>query len=200
MVKKSDGKTVLVRIKRDRAGHFFDSCGVPVRPPEQLVRKPGIKKLCPKLVPGQVLRVPVDHNILNQDCIEVVRGELYEDEFERPWVFDNPADAVLANPSKSNRSVEEILAGLAFGEGAKESQKRKLEARMADAEDEDDEDDDYQGNPQNRMTRGEAEELRKAEEEREEDLARQKDGPGLEQPRRSRRQEEPQPSRRRGRG
>lgn len=120
--------TVLVRIKR-YGDNGWATCGIGVRPPEKLIGDPRMKKLCPKLVPGQVIELPYDHKILkNKRLIEVV-DEPEEDEFIRPWVFRSDADAAMSNPSKSRLGPEQILTGLALSSGAAESQLRKMEVR-----------------------------------------------------------------------
>lgn len=118
---------VMVRIKR--MGAQWASCGVPVSPPEDMKGRPQIKRLCPKLVPGQVIKVPSDHNLLNQEAVERVRS-LMPDEFLRPWVFKDAESAAMANPSKSRLGVAAIATGLALADGAQ----RKGLAAMAERE------------------------------------------------------------------
>lgn len=122
----AQARTVRARIKR--MGDMFAACGVGVRPPEDMVGTPGIKKLCPKLVPGQVIEVPANHNLLRQKCVEIVR-DVERDEILRPWVFKSAADALMANPSKSRLGAEAIQASLALSQGAVDHQARKLAAR-----------------------------------------------------------------------
>lgn len=173
-------RMVLARIRR--FGKQWASCGVPVSPPDYLKGDPKAKRLCPKLVPGQVIEVPDDHNLLNQACVEIVRG-LEADEFERPWTFRNSEEALLANPSKSRLGADQIAAGLTLAEGAQikgrkaaeERQARQREEeppvrtprRLPDPEEPEDED-DYQPTSQNRLSRDEADELRGVDDEPEE--------------------------------
>jgi hypothetical protein len=174
---------VMARIRR--MGKNWASCGVPVSPPPELAGNPRAKRLCPKLVPGQVITVPSNHNLLNQPCVEIVRS-LERDEFHRPWAFPTAEAATLANPSKSRQGADQIAAGLALAEGAQEKGRKALAEREASAaraelsdrrkasvEDEDDishngpdEDgeDDYVPSTRNRMSRAEADELRKRDE------------------------------------
>ncbi len=105
----------LARIKR--FGNQFASCGIPVRPPENLVGSPGIKRRCPKLVPGQVIELPDDHTLFDQECIEIVR-RVGHDEIKRPWVFATADDAMRANPNKARLSHDQIQNGLLMAEGA----------------------------------------------------------------------------------
>ncbi len=138
----------LVRIKR--MGNQFLSCGIMLRPPAKLIDKPNIKRLCPKLVPGQVVELPEDHNALNQDCIEIVR-KVQDDEILRPWVFDNPEDALMANPSKSRLSHDDIVSGLAMAEGAvanaDEHREKARAKKLKKAERETEFDEDEDGEP-----------------------------------------------------
>ena len=110
-------------------GDIHAVSGITVRPPEDRVHEPGIKYLCPKLVPGQVIEVPEGHNLLNQKGIERVRHP-ERDEFLRPWVFDNAQDAKMANPNKSRLGADAIASGLALTQGAQDHQANKLEARQ----------------------------------------------------------------------
>jgi hypothetical protein len=134
-------KKEMVRIRIKRFGKNWATCGVGVRPPENLVGDPRMKRLCPKLVPGQVIELPADHSLLTQrKLIERVDGPEH-DEFMRPWVFKTAADAGMANPSKSRLGVDQIMTGLALADGAINNQGRKKAARDAakEAEDYDDE-------------------------------------------------------------
>jgi hypothetical protein len=134
-------KQEMVRIRIKRFGKNWATCGVGVRPPENLVGDPRMKRLCPKLVPGQVIELPADHSLLTQrKLIERVDGPEH-DEFMRPWVFKTAADAGMANPSKSRLGVDQIMTGLALADGAINHQERKKAARDAakEAEDYDDE-------------------------------------------------------------
>lgn len=118
---------VLVRIKR--LGKHFASCGVGVRPPEDMIGTPGIKRRCPKLVPGVLIRLPISHNLLNQPTVEIVR-RAEPDEIIRPWVFDSAEAAVLANPHKTHLTHDQIESGLMMKEGAELSGRDKLAARV----------------------------------------------------------------------
>lgn len=120
-------RMVLARIRR--FGKQWASCGVPVSPPDYLKGDPKAKRLCPKLVPGQVIEVPDNHNLLNQACVEIVRG-LEADEFERPWAFRNSEEALLANPSKSRLGADQIAAGLTLAEGAQIKGRKAAEERQ----------------------------------------------------------------------
>lgn len=152
---------VMVRIKR--MGKQWASCGVPVSPPENRKGDANIKKLCPKLVPGQVITLPRDHNLLNQDCVEVVRG-VGKDEFRRPWVFRSADEAAMANPTKSRLGPDQIAMGLNMAAGAVVKGREKLEARaearrLAEADqpyhdDEDDDDGIYASDPAPARGRG----------------------------------------------
>lgn len=135
----------LVRIKR--FGNQFASCGIAIRPPENRAYEPGIKRLCPKLVPGQVVELPENHNALNQECIEVVK-KVRDDEILRPWVYRNAEHALQGNPFKAKFSPDDIAEGLAMAKGAvdnadKYREKARVKAeRKADAETYDDDGDD----------------------------------------------------------
>jgi hypothetical protein len=123
-------ETVLIRIKRYGSSGWA-TCGIGVRPPAKLVGDPRMKRLCPKLVPGQVIELPTDHPLTKQrKLIEIVDAP-EADEFIRPWVFKSDADAVMANPSKSRLGPDQILNGLAMSSGAQEKQLQKLEERQA---------------------------------------------------------------------
>lgn len=121
--------TVLVRIKRFGTGQHtqFATCGVGIMPPADRVDEEGIFLLCPKLVPGQVVELPADHELIDHPTVEVVRS-VAADEFLRPWVFESATDAEMANPSKSGLSVEQIKDGLAMTSYA--TQKRGEEAAI----------------------------------------------------------------------
>ncbi len=142
---------VMARIKR--MGKQWASCGVPVRPPEDRIHEANIKRLCPKLVPGQVIKVPSDHNLLNQDCVEIVR-RVENDEFMRPWVFKSADEATLANPTKSRLGAAQIAMGLNMAAGAQDKGRKALEARL-EAQDaaEDADDDDFYEAPRTRRAR-----------------------------------------------
>ena len=125
----SDKDYVLVRIRR--MGTQWATCGIGVRPPEDLIGSRGIKAKCPKLVPGQCRRLPRNHPILkpeNSELVEIV-SRPRNDEFECPWVFDSAEDAVRANPSKSHLSADQIAEGLALSEGAQVNQRKRLAER-----------------------------------------------------------------------
>lgn len=179
-------RTVMARIKR--MGKQFASCGVPVTPPPHLKGKASAKRLCPKLVPGQVITVPEDHNLLNQDAIEIVR-RIEKDEFARPWAFKSAEEALLANPSKSRLGADQIAAGLNLAAGARDKGKKALAEREAAREEEElrqareermtgrrpaadedddfygdtparaDDEDDYRPNPQNRVSPDERDDI-----------------------------------------
>ncbi len=120
----------MVRARIKRMGKQWAACGVPVYPPPHLQGKASAKRLCPKLVPGQVIEVPEDHNLLNQDCVEGVR-RVERDEFIRPWSFTSAEDALMANPSKSRLGADQIAAGLNLAAGARDKGRKALEAREA---------------------------------------------------------------------
>lgn len=122
---------VFLRIKR------FDknwaTCGIGVIPPAGLAHDPRMKKLCPKLVPGQVIELPENHPLVKKRSrlVEFVDGP-EKDEFVRPWVFHSAEEAVLANPSKSRLGPQQILDGLTMREGAIENApKHRKKAREA---------------------------------------------------------------------
>jgi hypothetical protein len=119
---------VMVRIKR--MGKQWATCGVPVSPPPELKGKPNAKALCPKLVPGQVIEVPITHNLLNQDCVEQVR-RVEPDEFRRPWAFNSAEEAKMANPTKSKLGADQITMGLSLAEGAQRKGRKALAEREA---------------------------------------------------------------------
>lgn len=120
-------ETVRARIKR--FGSSWATCGVGVRPPENLVGDPRMKRLCPKLVPGQVIELPATHSLLKQRKLIEIVDEPDHDEFIRPWVFHSAEEAAMSNPSKSRLGPQQILDGLNLSEGAKSNQERKLEER-----------------------------------------------------------------------
>lgn len=206
---------VLARIRR--MGKQWASCGIPVRPPEHLLSNPTIKRRCPKLVPGQVIEVPRDHNLLNQDAVEIVR-KVERDEFKRPWVFSSAEAAAMADPTRSRMGADQIAAGLALAEGAQRKGLKALEEReankaRADLDEEqrdemdrvarqrdarggndsreldepEDDEDDYEPTTQNRVSKEEAEELRGKSEEDEPEEAKPARGRGRSTPRASRR-------------
>lgn len=111
----------LARIKR--FGNQFASCGIPVRPPEDLVGQSGIKRRCPKLVPGQVINLPEDHTLFDQECIEIVR-RVGHDEILRPWVFATADEAMRANPNKQGLTHDQIQGGLTMAQGAIDNAER----------------------------------------------------------------------------
>lgn len=138
-------RMVLVRIKR--MGKQWASCGVPVSPPENRKGDANIKRLCPKLVPGQVIELPSDHNLLQQDCVEIVR-RIERDEFLRPWVFKSADEAAMANPTKSRLGADQIAMGLNMARGATKKKASELEAReIAREEAAEDDDDDFYDKP-----------------------------------------------------
>lgn len=110
-------KEVMVRIKR--FGNQFATCGIGLRPPEHLISDSRMKRLCPKLVPGQVVTLPATHPLVTKRSkhVEIVH-EIERDEILRPWVFTSPEAAVMANPSKSRLTADQIADGLALTEGA----------------------------------------------------------------------------------
>lgn len=120
----------MVKARIRRMGKNWATCGVPVSPPIELRRDPSMTQLCPKLVPGQVIEVPEDHNLLNQECVEIVRG-LERDEFMRPWVFPTAEAAIMADPSKSMLTADAIASGLALAEGATMKGKKAVAEREA---------------------------------------------------------------------
>lgn len=143
-MKTKSAEKGLFRIKRFGASGWA-TCGIGVRPPEPLVGDPRMKKLCPKLVPGQVIELPRNHPLLkNRKLIEEVDG-LDDDEFLRPWVFKTAEQAVAANPSKSRQGADQIAAGLALTEGAQEHQARKLVKRKQAVAELEDDIDGYSG-------------------------------------------------------
>lgn len=184
--------TRMVKARIRRMGGQWASCGVPVSPPDHLHGNPSAKHLCPKLVPGQVIEVPDDHNLLNQACVEIVRG-LEKDEFLRPWVFPSAEAALLADPSKSHLGADQIASGLALAEGAQRKGRQLAEERQALIEANDERplrlataadfaetaarhprasgpvdvygDDDYVPTTQNRVSRVDADEMRGDEDE-----------------------------------
>lgn len=162
--------TRMIRVRIKRMGKYWASCGVPVSPPADRKGDPMMKRLCPKLVPGQVIEVPEDHNLLNQECVEIVRG-LERDEFMRPWVFPTAEAAIMADPSKSMLTADAIASGLALAEGATMKGKKALVEREAaqrtarvmpdeDVADDLDDSEGYTPNPRNRVSRIEADEMR----------------------------------------
>lgn len=120
----------MVRARIKRMGKQWAACGVPVYPPPHLQGKASAKRLCPKLVPGQVIEVPANHNLLNQDCVEIVR-RVERDEFLRPWAFTSAEDALMANPSKSRLGADQIAAGLNLAAGARDKGRKALAEREA---------------------------------------------------------------------
>lgn len=172
----------MVKARIRRMGKNWATCGVPVSPPIELRRDPSMTQLCPKLVPGQVIEVPEDHNLLNQECVEIVRG-LERDEFMRPWVFPTAEAAIMADPSKSMLTADAIASGLALAEGATMKGKKALVEREAaqrtarvtpdELDDVDDLDDGegYTPNPRNRVSRVEADEMRGVDEANGEETA-----------------------------
>ena len=123
-------KVRMLRARIKRMGKQFATCGIPVRPPRGMEKRPGIKYLCPRLVPGQVIELPEDHNLFNQDSIEVVR-RLEPDEFLRPWVFATAEQATLADPSKANLAVDAIRAALSMAQSNAEQQRAAHKLREA---------------------------------------------------------------------
>jgi hypothetical protein len=141
-----------VKARIRRMGKQWASCGVPVSPPDELRGQASAKRLCPKLVPGQVIEVPDTHNLLNQACVEIVRG-IEPDEFLRPWVFKSSEEALLANPSKSRLGADMIAAGLSLAEGAQVKGRKAAEERQARQLEEDR--DDGSRTPRSRQARAE---------------------------------------------
>lgn len=117
-------KLILIRIKRYGAGGWA-TCGVGVRPPEHLVGEPSMKRLCPKLVPGQCIELPVGHPLLKQTKLIERVDEPEDDEFVRPWVFNTAEEAAMADPSRSRMGADQIRDGLALADGAIEGRARE---------------------------------------------------------------------------
>ena len=141
---KKSVETVLIRIKR--MGDQFSTCGIGIRPPERFVGNPSMKRLCPKLVPGQCVELPVTHPLVRKKSkhIEIVL-EPEVDEVIRPWVFKSAEDAALANPSKSKLTPDQILQGLTLTEGAignAPEHRKKFQDEHRDDDDDDFYDDD----------------------------------------------------------
>lgn len=128
MSRKSND-TVRLRIRR--MGAQFATCGIGVRPPEHLVKDPTMKRLCPKLVPGQVIDLPRSHPLAHKSKSKMIEHveDLEDDEILRPWVFKSPEAAIAANPAKSRISIEEIRNGLAMTEGAHATSREKTRQR-----------------------------------------------------------------------
>jgi len=120
----------MVRVRIKRFGTQWATCGVGVRPPERLVGEPRMKRLCPKLVPGQIIELPATHSLLKQTKLIEIVQEPEADEFIRPWVFNSAEDAMLANPNKSRLGPEQIMTGLALSDGAISNQQRRLDERQ----------------------------------------------------------------------
>jgi hypothetical protein len=110
-------ETVLLRIKR--FGKEWATCGIGISPPPGMAHDPRMKRLCPKLVPGQVIELPASHPLVKKRCklVEEVDGP-EKDEFVRPWVFHSAEEAAMANPSKSRLGPSQILDGLTLRDGA----------------------------------------------------------------------------------
>src|SRR5258705_1914184 len=125
----------LVRIRR--MGDQWISCGV------FFPRPPGVHRtLCPKLVHGQVMEVPDDHEILNYEHLIEVVAKPAKDEFLRPLVFDTPENALMADPSVSGVGIEAIQQHVAMVAGAvKHRRKQRAELLGED----DDKKDDREG-------------------------------------------------------
>lgn len=137
---QSEPETVLLRIKR------FDkqwaTCGIGITPPPGMAHDPRMKRLCPKLVPGQVIELPVTHPLVKKrsKLVEIVDGP-EKDEFVRPWVFHSAEEAATANPSKSRLGPQQILDGLTLRDGAiKNAPVRREKARKAALEEFEDDD------------------------------------------------------------
>lgn len=107
--------SVLVRIRR--MDLQWATCGIGIMPPAERVNEEGIFTLCSKLVPGQVVSLPFDHDLTWHPKCEIVRG-LERDEFVRPWVFESQEQAVMADPSRSQLSASQIADGLNMVDGA----------------------------------------------------------------------------------
>lgn len=118
---------VFVRIRR--MGAQFATCGVGIMPPKDRMHEPGILDLATKLVPGQVVELPSDHDLTSHPVCELVRGP-EADEFIRPWVFESAEEAVMADPSRSGLDANQIANGLALTRGATYKQREALEERQ----------------------------------------------------------------------
>jgi hypothetical protein len=128
-------ETVLLRIKR--FGKEWATCGIGITPPPGTAHDPRMKRLCPKLVPGQVIELPVSHPLVKKRCklVEEVDGP-EKDEFIRPWTFHSAEEAAIANPSKSRLGPEQILNGLTLRDGAiNNAPVRREKARKAATKD-----------------------------------------------------------------
>lgn len=114
----SEPETVFLRIKRYGTNQWA-TCGIGIMPPPESVGDPRMKRLCPKLVPGQVIELPVTHPLVKKRCrlVEEVDGP-EKDEFIRPWVFHSAEEAAKSNPSKSRLGPQQILDGLTLRDGA----------------------------------------------------------------------------------
>lgn len=129
---QSEPETVLLRIKR------FDkqwaTCGVGIVPPPGMAHDPRMKRLCPKLVPGQVIELPVTHPLVKKrsKLVEQVDGP-EKDEYVRPWVFHSAEEAALGNPSKSRLGPQQILDGLTLRDGAIENAPKHREKARKEA-------------------------------------------------------------------
>jgi hypothetical protein len=135
--KAEQPETVFLRIKR--FGKEWATCGIGISPPPSGgAYDPRMKKLCPKLVPGQVIELPVTHPLVKKrsKLVEIVDGP-EKDEFIRPWVFHSAEEAAMANPSKSRLGPEQILDGLTLREGAIRNAPIRREKARAAAREED---------------------------------------------------------------
>lgn len=145
----------LVRIKR--MGKQWATCGIQIRPPEDMIGSPGIKRRCTKLVPGQVVDLPKDHTIWNQgELIEQVR-RVMPDEILRPWVFPTADAALAANPTKARLTHDQIQQGLVMAEGAIDNadyhREKARKERAGEADNEPDEDDYIELEPEEKTAR-----------------------------------------------
>ena len=106
---------VFVRIRR--MDLQWSTCGIGIMPPPERRGEEGILTLCAKLVPGQVVALPANHDLTRHMKCEIVRGP-ERDEFVRPWVFDSQEHAIMADPSRSQLSASQIADGLNLIAGA----------------------------------------------------------------------------------
>lgn len=116
---------VLVRIKR--MGDAWSTCGIGVR---HLAPKGTPKNVCPKLVPGQVLKIETEgNNFAQQPHIEIVQKPEH-DEFIRPLVFANEQEAFRANPSNGELTEDDFAMGQAMVQTALQAKQRELQDRL----------------------------------------------------------------------
>jgi hypothetical protein len=128
-------ETVRLRIKR--FGKEWATCGIGITPPPGMAHDPRMKRLCPKLVPGQVIELPVSHPLVKKRCklVEEVDGP-EKDEFIRPWTFHSAEEAAKGNPSKSRLGPQQILDGLTLRDGAIQNAPVRREKARAKAREE----------------------------------------------------------------